>query len=133
MPLQIPSSKSPWQSNAIDGASFTIGAEAANKIRVSIQLKNRGSDAAVRGNVFAYLSDDANGDSIVAAAPDGGVAVGVDGLVIPIVAGKAFQLISEADGDIDLDITHAAGAKTVRVVVCLPDGALAVSGAVTFA
>ncbi len=122
--------------NTLDGApldaSFVIGAEAADVINVGIQLKDAdGADIAVRGNVFAYLSDDANGDSVAGTAPDGGVAVGTDGLAIPVVAGKAFELISEADGDIDLDITESAGA-TWYLILVLPNGKLVASGAITF-
>lgn len=124
--------------NKFDGspldASFVIGAEGGNVINVAIQLKDAdGADLAVRGAVRAYLSDDANGDAIVAVAPDGGVAIGTDGLAIPLVASKAFELISEADGDIDINITHAAGAKTLYVILILPNGKLMASAAVTFA
>ena len=112
--------------------AFVIGAEAANVINVAIQLKDSaGADLAVRGSVLAYLSDDANGDSIAATAPSGGVAIGTDGLAIPLVAGKAFQLVSEADGDIDLDITEAA-ADTWFLVLVTPDGKLVASTAITF-
>jgi hypothetical protein len=114
--------------------SFVIGAEAGNVINVAVQLKDSAAvDLAVRGAVVAYLSDDANGDSVAAAAPDGGVAIGADGVAIPLVADKAFQLVSEADGNIDLDITHAAGAKTLYLVLVMPDGRLVASDAITFA
>lgn len=114
--------------------SFVIGAEAGNAINVAIQLKDSaGADLAVRGSVFAYLSDDANGDAIVATAPDGGWAIGTDGLLIPVVASKAAKLVSEADGDIDVTITHAAGAKTAYLILIMPDGKRVASGAITFA
>lgn len=123
-------------------AVITVGAEDANVINVAIQL-NDGYDnaAAVRGSVMAYLSDDSNGDDLAATAPDGGWAIGTDGVLIPlasddgsvIVPNKTAQLVSEADGDIDIDITHAAGAKTVYLVLVMPDGRLVVSGAITFA
>jgi hypothetical protein len=124
--------------NKLDGApldaGFTIGEETTNAINVAIQLKDgNGADIAVRGNVKAYLSDDANGDSIVGTAPDGGVAIGTDGLAIPVVASKAWLLTSESDGDIDLTITHAAGAKTVYLILVLPNGKLKASTAITFA
>jgi hypothetical protein len=110
------------------------GAEAGNAINVAIQLKTiGGADLAARGAVFAYLSDDASGDSVVGTAPDGGWAIGTDGLLIPIVAGKAAQLISESDGDIDVTITHAAGAKTVYLILISPRGKLIASNAITFA
>ncbi|MEQ8502200.1 MAG: hypothetical protein RIB84_22545, partial [Sneathiellaceae bacterium] len=89
---------------AVAGATITVGASDSGT--VSIQLTDAtGADLAVRGSVLAYLSDDANGDSIAGTAPDA-VAIGSDGLAIPLVANKAFQLVSEADGDIDLAITE---------------------------
>jgi hypothetical protein len=113
--------------------AIAVGAQAGDVINVAIQLKDSaGADLAVRGSVLAYLSDDAGGDSIAGTAPSGGVAVGTDGLAIPLVAGKAFQLVSEADGDIDLDITEA-GADTWYLILVMPDGRLVASGAITFA
>jgi hypothetical protein len=116
-------------------ASFVIGVESGgNVINVGIQLKDAdGADLAVRGAVRAYLSDDANGDAIVAAAPDGGVTIGTDGLAIPIVAGKYFELVSEADGDIDLNMDHDAGAKTAYLILVLPNGLLKASAAIIWA
>lgn len=112
------------------GATITPGAEDSGT--VAIQLTDgAGADLAVRGSVFAYLSDDANGDSIAGTAPDGGVAIGADGLLIPIVADKAFQLVSEADGDIDLAITES-GADTWYLIIVLPTGKLVASTAITF-
>lgn len=124
--------------NKLDGAplaaAFVIGAEAANVINVGIQL-NDGNGAAlgVRASLLGYLSDDANGDSIVAVAPDGGWAIGTDGLLIPVVASVAAHLTSESDGDIDINITHAAGAKTVYLILVMPNGKLVASAAITFA
>ena len=113
-------------------AEITVGAEDANAIPVTIQLKDGlGDDLAVRGAVHAYLSDDANGDSIAATAPSSGWAIGTDGLLIPLVANKAALLVSEEDGDIDLAITEA-GAATWYLVLVMPDGRLIVSDAITF-
>lgn len=121
-----------WESSAVNAVSFTIGAEAANVINVGIQLKDKGLDVAERVSVLAYLSDDANGDSVAGSAPTT-VAIGTDGVAIPLVAGKCFLLTSEADGDIDIDITLSAGADTWYLVIVLPDGRLVPSGAITFA
>lgn len=123
--------------NTLDGApmaaGFVVGAEAGNVINVAVQLKDaNGADLAARGSVLAYLSDDANGDSVAATAPSGTVVIGTDGLAIPLVAKKTFLLTSEADGDIDINITEA-GAATWYLVIVLPNGKLAVSGAITFA
>lgn len=113
---------------------FTIDDETtANVINVAIQLNNQnGSALATRTAVIAYLSDDANGDSIVATAPSSGWAIGTDGLLIPIVANKAAILVSESDGDIDVNITEA-GADTFYLIVILPTGELVASDAITFA
>lgn len=112
--------------------AIVVGAEAATVINVAIQLKDSaGADLAVRGSVLAYVSDDAAGDSVAATAPDT-VAIGTDGLAIPLVAGKAFLLTSEADGDIDLNFTNA-GADTFYLILVMPDGKLVPSGAITHA
>lgn len=112
--------------------AITVGAQAEDVINVAIQLKDSaGADLAVRGSILAYLSDDANGDSIAASAPSGGVDIGTDGVAIPLVDGKAFQLVSEADGDIDLDIEES-GAATFYLVLVMPDGRLVASEAITF-
>ena len=120
-------------------ASFVIGAEAANIINVGIQLKDDKTqqDLAVRAAVRAYLSDDANGDSIVATAPSGAVAIGTDGVAWDESANgasskKVFGLVSESDGDIDVNITEA-GVKTLYMILVMPNGRLIPSAAVTFA
>lgn len=120
--------------NAVVGGvgevSFVVGASDTGTVAIQLGDHN-GDDLAVRGSVFAYLSDDANGDSVAATAPSGGVAIGTDGVLIPVVADKAFFLCSEADGDIDIVLTEAA-ADTWYLVVVLPNGTHRVSGAIAF-
>lgn len=118
--------------SAVDGVTFTIGAEGGNSINVGLQLTLKGEDVAEQVTVDAYLSDDSDGSSIAATAPDGNVAIGTDGVLIPIVADKAFKLVSESDGDIDLDIGESA-ADTFYLVVVLPNGQQVISDAITFA
>jgi len=114
-------------------ADISVSAEDTNVVTVTIQLKNGiGANRSERTAVLAYLSDDANGDSVVATAPDGGVAIGTDGLAIPLVANKAFLLVSEADGDIDLEVTES-GTDTFYLILILPNGDLIASDALTFA
>lgn len=115
------------------GATFVIGAEGGDVINVGIQLEDAdGADLAVRGCVYAYISDDANGDSVTASVPDGGVTIGTDGLAVPLVADQVFMLTSEADGDIDLDLDES-GTPTFYLIVRLANGKLAASAAITFA
>lgn len=113
--------------------AFVIGAESGgNVINVAIQLKDvAGSDLAVRGTLLAYFSDDANGDSVTGTAFDT-VAIGTDGVAIPLIAGKTYLLTSESDGDIDLNITED-GTPTKYLILVLPNGRLVASGAITFA
>ena len=129
---------------ALDGVqipmncTFVIGAEAANVINVAVQLlaDEQGAeylDATSGAWVMWYLADDAAGDTPTTVAPDGGVAVGTDGTIIEWAANLSGVAVSEVDGDIDINITHAAGAKTVYLVVALPTGRRVVSGAITFA
>lgn len=121
------------EKNKVAQAAFTVGTEAANVINVAIQLNdNLGNAIATRASVLAYLSDDANGDSVAATAPSVGVSVGTDGLCIEYIANKAFLLTSESDGDIDLDIEEVS-VDTWYLVLVMPDGSLSVSGAITFA
>ena len=124
--------KRPFEASAVNNVVFTIGAEAANVINVGIQLKDGVSEVGERLCVKAYLSDDANGDSVADTAPTT-VAIGTDGVLIPLVTGKCFLLTSEVDGDIDINITLSSGADTWYLVVVLPDGRLVVSDAITFA
>ncbi len=118
-----------YPSRSPQNARITVAAENTNVVAVQIQLLDSGGvDLAVRGSVFAYLSDDANGDSIVATAPDTVAAV-TDGVVVPLIAGKYFALMSEADGDIDINVTED-GTKTCYLVVVLPSGQHVVSAAI---
>lgn len=111
--------------------TIVVGTQAGDAINVTVQLKDSDGDLGVRGSLFAYLSDDANGDSIAGTAPDGGWAIGTDGLLIPDVTGKSARLVSEADGDIDITITEA-GADTWYLILVMPDGRLVASDAITF-
>ncbi len=115
------------------GATITVGTESANAINVAIQLTDaNGADMAVRSSVRVYLSDDANGDSIAATAPTGGIAIGTDGVLEETTADKAGFATSESDGDIDITITDT-GTPTFYLIVVLPNGKLAASDAITFA
>lgn len=130
---KLKSKGSPFKAaNLIDGVGFTIGAEATNAINVALQFRGaNGRAIAERGSVLAYLSDDVNGDSVTATAPSSGVAIGTDGLAIETIADKSFLLVSESNGKLDVTLTEAT-AKTWYLVCVLPDGRLAVSGAIAF-
>lgn len=123
-----------YPTGGVKGTSITIGAEASDVINVAIQLQGEGSsDLDGVGYVWAFLSDNANGLDVSSTAPSGGVAAGTDGdIVVEAADNLVFLLQSEADGDIDIDITET-GADTWYLVVVLPDGSHIVSSAITFA
>jgi hypothetical protein len=119
----------------VHDATITIGAEntGAGTIAVSIQFLDAiGNEVEQRVAVDAYLSNDANGDSLITTAPSSGVAIGTDGLAIVQVTGKAWKFVSEADGDLDIVLTEAS-TLTCYLILCMPDGRLKASEAITFA
>lgn len=131
---RIKSGQSPYEGvDFVESVSFTIGAETGgNTKNVSMQFRDADQQPiAARGSVFAYLSTNVNGDNLAAAAPSGGVAVGGAGVAIPLIAGKAWGLISNAAGVIDVNLIEAAAA-TWYLVVVLPDGRVVPSAAITF-
>lgn len=118
--------------NQVASATFVVGSEAGNIINVAVQLQDAaGTDMATRSCLFWYLAGDANGDSL-ATAPTGGIAIGTDGLLLETLDNQAGFVTSEADGDIDVDITDT-GTPTMYLVLVMPNGSLAISGAITFA
>ena len=118
--------------NVVASATFTIGAEAGNAINVAIQLQDwKGADINYRAGLAWYLSSDATGDTI-SAAPDSGIAIGTDGLLIEWTNNVSGWVISESDGDIDVTLTEST-AKSFYLNLILPGGKLATSGAITFA
>jgi hypothetical protein len=113
---------------------MTVGAEASDVINVAIQVNDpegKAIDHAVA--LDFYLADDAAGLTPSSSAPAGGIAIGTDGALIENVANLSGKLITEVDGDCDIDITNATTTPTFYLVVVLPDGQLAISDAITFA
>lgn len=129
---QLQQKHGPFEANKVALADFTIGEESGGDvINVAIQLKDaRGVNMKVRTCVGWYLSSDANGDALAAAPTT--LAIGTDGLLMEQVSNSFGRMVSEADGDIDIDITQA-GAATYYLVLIMPNGELIVSGAITFA
>jgi len=116
----------------VSGVSFTIGTESANVINVALQFEGpaQGTAAATTCAAVVWLSDDTAGQTL-ATAPDT-VAIGTDGTLVTIGTDLYF-LITEADGDADIDITEAGGADTFYLNVQMPNGEVITSSAITFA
>jgi hypothetical protein len=115
------------------GVSFVAGAEAANVINLGIQLlSNLGVALDGRGVIDLYFSDDAFGNSVAATIDT--IAIGTDGVIIAADSNlNSVTIVSESDGDIDIDITEATGADVLYAVVVLPSGKKIISDAIVFA
>lgn len=129
---KVPPAKNPYDYRVVGGVSVVIGAQVSRTRTVSLQLKDSiGNNLAVRANIRWFLSDDTAGDTFIVTAVDGGVAAGTNGWVSQGVAGKQGIAHSEANGTIDLAITHSV-TKTVYMGVVLPDGSIIMTGAIAF-
>jgi hypothetical protein len=118
---------------AIGSVVFTIGSETNDVINISAQLKNHvGDDVAFRASVFAYLSDNSNGSTLIDIPHSGGWSIGNQGLLIPVVENKAAHFTSNATGLFNIDITEVS-AKTAYLVVVHPNGKITISSAITHA
>lgn len=111
---------------------ITVGTESSNVVNVAVQFKDI-NDTDMAAPVYAtiYFSDDAAGQTIATTAIDT-VAIGTDGTIIKeITAGKHYDVVSEADGDLDLNLTQDAADTLYMQVVC-PDGSLKTSSVITW-
>jgi hypothetical protein len=118
---------------SIPSVEFTVGAEAAQVINVALQVVDaQGIALAQQLTLLAWLSDTA-GAALTGTAPDGGAVIGTDGVIIvEHTAATLFELLTDADGAVDLDLTES-GVDTWYLNVRLPGGAIVSSGAITFA
>ncbi len=119
--------------NQVAGATIVVGTEVPDTINVTIQFTDAaGADMATPVAVPWYYSSDAAGLDPLTVAHDGGTAIGADGALIENVANLSGLMISEADGDVDIDIIDA-GTFTAYLVLVMPTGALVISAAITHA
>ncbi len=116
-----------------DKTTITVGTEASTVINVAVQFKDvSNTDMAETCFATIYFSDDAAGQTLATTAIDT-VAVGTDGTIVKeVTAGKQYDVVSEADGDLDLDLTQNA-ADTLYMQIVAPDGTLVTSSAITWA
>jgi hypothetical protein len=117
----------------IPSVELTVGTQAANVINVALQVVDaQGMALALQLALFAWLSDTA-GAALTATAPSVGTDIGTDGVIIvEHTAETLFELLTDADGVLDLDIEEA-GVDTWYLNVRLPGGAIVSSAAITFA
>jgi hypothetical protein len=114
-------------------ASIAVGDETANVINVAVQLQAPDSSK-TNGKAYikAYLSSDTAGDVLEATGPDA-IAIGTNGTIFKSGGDSVvlFDLKSEVNGKIDLDITKS-GADTFYLNLVMPNGDVVTSAAITF-
>lgn len=131
---QEPAKKSSYKSAGVfDLVAFTVGAKISTVINVGLMLKTcKGVQLAEPAQFKAYLSDVVTGLDITGTVPDGGVAIGTNGKILAsLVTNKMWELVSKADGTIDLSITHS-GTHTYYLIVVDPIGSVIASTAIVF-
>jgi|SRR5882672_2836415 len=130
---KMPQKHSPWKANEWGICDSTIGTEGSDSITVNLALKDYEKVAVgVRVHVPYYISSDSLGQTPVATAMTGAVAVGTSGGLQEFVTGKSGFGITTTAGLLDVKITDS-GAKTVYLNICSPDGTITTIGPITFA
>ena len=111
--------------------SFTVGAEAADAILVTLQVKDENSvNVAARTALRVSLISSNTTFAINTAAYT--VAAGASGIVSQIVSVKHYEVFTNAAGQAIISLT-IAGAGTTYVQAVLPNGDINISGVVTHA
>lgn len=112
-------------------STLVAGTEDTNVVNVvGTLLDAEGVAVAKRTKLTAYLSDDANGDSL--ASTGNGFAIGTDGLLLgELTADHSYVFVTESDGTFDIDITET-GTATYYLIVAMPNGELLASDVLTF-
>jgi len=109
---------------------ITVGTESTSVINVAVQWNDL-AGTAVTGAVCSriYFTTDAAGQTMASLA----AAVGTDGTILHVSEASvpSYVCTSEADGDLDLNVTKA-GAYTAYMHIVNPDGSLTTSSVLTF-
>ncbi len=114
-------------------ATFTVGVEGSNIINVAVQLKDGAGVNLTTVKVLPwYLSTVSTGLTPTSVAPQTSLAAGTNGKLIEWITDLSGLAIFTAAGALDINITDT-GTPTFYLVVVLPGGGIAVSGAITFA
>jgi hypothetical protein len=119
---------------AFDIVTFTIGAKAANVINVAVKLQDcRGQVPIKPCAVTLYLSDNSDGHTLTATVPTSNLAIGTNGVIIgTLTTNKCIQIVSNAAGLFDLNITQTASPVPYYMVLVMPDGRILVSSVIQF-
>uniref|UniRef100_A0A6M3LIH0 Uncharacterized protein n=1 Tax=viral metagenome TaxID=1070528 RepID=A0A6M3LIH0_9ZZZZ len=114
------------------GATITVPTISSDTFAVTIQLTDyAGNDLAVAACVLCYISSTSTGLDSSDLTSEITITSGGDGSAMVSLAKYSWHLISEADGDIAIDVTDT-GTDAKYLVLVMPNGKLVVSGVLTF-
>ncbi len=117
-------------------AEWLIGVQAGDVINVSLQLCNPKGTWCKNSVDNLYCVQwrllDAIDGTLTTVAPDGGIAEGTNGKIWINNGDLDGLLCATSIGQIDLDITHAAGVKDFFMAVTMSDGTVAISPEINF-
>jgi len=113
-------------------ADITVGTLSSDTYPIEIQLKDfEGNNLTVPACIRAYYSSVATGLDFTDVTTDLDITSGGNGDALVLLTYYAYQLISEADGTIDVDSTDS-GTDDQYLVLVMPDGRLVISGVLTY-
>lgn len=141
--MALKSAVSEWESTRDLGSAVFLraSAEATNAITVQLQLFDReGRVMQKQAWCMAYLSSASDGSVIepVSATLTLAEADTAVGILAPLSAANSaghsvLFMVGNSSGLVNVKITQTSGADTFYLVVCLPNGDLYVTPAITFA
>lgn len=114
-------SRNPYN-DGVGSLQFTVGAEGAdtqNLIKVTVKAR-AANGRALQKRVAArvYLSESSAGAAVSGNAPSGTVAVAAKGAIVATITNKlVFDVVFDANGEFDLNITHNTTRSYYLVVV----------------
>ena len=116
----------------VHDATITVPAISSDTFAVTIQLKDyAGNDLKVAACILAYVSSTSTGLDPTDLTSEITITSEGDGAALVSLAKYSWHLISEADGDIAIDVTDT-GTDAKYLVLVMPDGRLVVSDVLTF-
>lgn len=119
--------------NACQLVNFTVGAKVSNVINVALQLKDALANLVAQPvAVMAWLTSDALGLTLSTTAPTSTTAIGTNGTLLAINGTYQLDLLTNASGQVDINITQTASPVAYYLAVQMPDGSTVVSPIIQF-
>ena len=116
--------------NRFNRAKFVVGASVAHVVNVAVQLQDaRAQNIQQRCQCSVYLSDNPDGSTLTGTAPTTATAIGTNGVILNSAnsGGTFLEVLCNASGQFDVNVTYVTAPHNFYLVVCTPDGGITVS------